>query len=107
MPSKCTFFYVLFMSYSFLYSNTVESICGKRIVMFSYGSGLAACMFSLRVVEDRTPDSALERLVSSLRDLQERLDSRHKVSPSDFDQCMKLRQETHHLGMSLLSLMIQ
>ncbi|XP_076462936.1 hydroxymethylglutaryl-CoA synthase 1-like [Babylonia areolata] len=83
---------------SYIADNTVESLRGKRIVLFSYGSGLAASMFSIRVSEDRSPDSPLERLVSSLCDLQNRLDGREKVAPVDFDKCMKLREETHHLA---------
>ena len=79
-------------------SNTVDSLRGKRVVLFSYGSGLAASMFSLRFTDDRSPDSPLQHLVSSLSDLQSRLDSRHKVAPEDFDKCMKLREQTHHLG---------
>ena len=81
-----------------LSSNTVESLRGKRVVLFSYGSGLASSMFSMRFTDDRSPDSPLEHLVSSLSDLQNRLESRHKVVPQDFDKCMKLREQTHHLG---------
>ncbi|KAK7482697.1 hypothetical protein BaRGS_00018290 [Batillaria attramentaria] len=83
---------------SYIACNTLESIAGKRVVLFSYGSGSASAMFSLRVTEDRSPGSALEKLVSSLSDLQQRLDSRQKVAPPDFDSCMKLREETHHLA---------
>lgn len=49
--------------------------------------------------------SALDKLVSSLSDLKVRLDSRKKVLPSVFSENMKLREETHHLGMTLLSLL--
>lgn len=38
--------------------------------------------------------------MSSLSDLKVRLDSRKKVSPAVFSENMKLREETHHLGMS-------
>lgn len=37
-------------------------------------------------------------MVSSLCDLQARLDSRKKVSPALFADNMKIREETHHLG---------
>lgn len=40
--------------------------------------------------------------MSSLSDLKVRLDSRKKVLPAVFSENMKLREETHHLGMSLL-----
>lgn len=45
--------------------------------------------------------SALDKLVFSLSDLKLRLDSRKKVSPAVFSENMKLREETHHLGMNL------
>lgn len=41
--------------------------------------------------------------MSSLCDLKVRLDSRSKVSPAVFSENMKLREETHHLGMTLAS----
>ncbi len=50
--------------------------------------------------------SSLDKLVSSLSDLKTRLDSRKKVSPAVFDEIMKLREETHHLGMSLHSALL-
>ena len=78
--------------------NTLSTIAGKRVVLFSYGSGLASSMFSLRVSEDTAPGSDLDKLVSSLSDLKARLDSRKGVEPSAFEQMMKLREETHHLG---------
>lgn len=52
-----------------------------------------------------TAGSALDKLVSSMSDLKKRLDSRQKVSPAAFSESMKLREETHHLGMTLLSLL--
>ncbi|KAG0719417.1 Hydroxymethylglutaryl-CoA synthase, cytoplasmic [Chionoecetes opilio] len=81
---------------SFISCNTVASLAGKRVALFSYGSGLAATMFSIRVSQDVGPDSALSNLVASLQDLPQRLDSRCKVSPPDFAETMKLRQDTHH-----------
>lgn len=47
--------------------------------------------------------SVLDKLVSSLSDLKVRLDSRKKVSPAVFSENMKLREETHHLGMAVLT----
>lgn len=43
--------------------------------------------------------------MSSLSDLNVRLDSRRKVLPAVFSENMKLREETHHLGMTLMLLM--
>ena len=57
-------------------SNTLR---GKRIAIFSYGSGLASSLFSMKVVGD-TSD-----LVSKL-DLQTRLDTRRVVAPEVYDE---------------------
>lgn len=45
--------------------------------------------------------SSLDKLVSSISDLELRLNSRRKVSPDVFSENMKLREETHHLGTSV------
>ena len=82
----------------FIYRNSVENLAGKRVALFSYGSGLAATMFSIRITQDIGPDSPLTHLVASLQDLQQRLDARYKVSPPEFAETMKLRQDTHHKG---------
>ncbi|KAK4328393.1 hypothetical protein Pmani_001218 [Petrolisthes manimaculis] len=77
--------------------NTTESLAGQRVALFSYGSGLAATMFSLRVTRDsQGPDSTLARLVNSLVDLPTLLETRTKVDPQVFAQTMQLREETHH-----------
>ncbi|CAG5867081.1 unnamed protein product [Menidia menidia] len=79
-------------------SHTSSQLAGQRIGVFSYGSGFAATLYSLRVTQDYTPGSALDKLVSSLSDLKSRLDSRKKVPPALFSESMKLREETHHLA---------
>ena len=56
-----------------------EKLMGKRIGVFSYGSGLASSMFSLKVVGDVT--SIAEKL-----DLQHRLDTRRTVAPEIYDE---------------------
>ena len=67
-------------------------------MLFSYGSGLASSMFALRASNNCDPDSVLARLHDSLSDLTHRLESRKKTDPVIFDNVMKLREETHHLG---------
>lgn len=78
--------------------HTPQELAGQRIGVFSYGSGFAATLYSIRVTQDATPGSALDTLVASLSDLLARLDSRRKVSPEVFAENMKLREETHHLA---------
>uniref|UniRef100_A0A452TNF7 Hydroxymethylglutaryl-CoA synthase n=1 Tax=Ursus maritimus TaxID=29073 RepID=A0A452TNF7_URSMA len=74
-----------------------QQLAGKRIGVFSYGSGLAATLYSLKVTQDATPGSALDKITASLCDLKPRLDSRTCVAPEVFAENMKLREDTHHL----------
>ncbi|ORX91964.1 hydroxymethylglutaryl-CoA synthase [Basidiobolus meristosporus CBS 931.73] len=67
-----------------------ETLAGKRVGMFSYGSGSSSTLFSLRVV------GSTEEMAKIL-DLQSRLDSRIAASPEEFDKAMSLREETHQL----------
>lgn len=59
-------------------------------MMFSYGSGFAASMFSFTVRAD------ISHIVSNL-DLQARLAARNVVAPEVLDETMRLREETHNL----------
>ena len=68
------------------------------MVLFSYGSGLASAMYSLRVSADSTPKSPLATLAEGCTDLLKRLKSRRTVPPAEFEKTMKLREETHHLA---------
>ena len=56
-----------------------KTLEGKRLGIFSYGSGLASALFSLKVVGDTT--EMVEKL-----NLQERLDTRKVVAPEVYDQ---------------------
>jgi len=74
----------------------VEDMVGKRVALFSYGSGLVSSFFSIRV---QGPSQVLTDLHTSLHgDVHHRLKSRLKVCPQDFAETMKLREETHHLA---------
>ena len=81
---------------SYLISLTAEELAGKHVGLFSYGSGLVASFFSLRVSSDTSPSSPLARLRTALDDVHARLEARKKWSPDDFSQCMRLRKENHH-----------
>lgn len=56
-----------------------ESLRGKTLGFFSYGSGLASSFFSATVVGD------VSQIVTNLR-LQERLDARRTVAPEVYDE---------------------
>lgn len=73
-----------------------KQLSGKRLVLFSYGSGLAAAMYSLRVSTDFAPKSPLASLSCNVSDIPGLLTARRVVSPPEFEAIMKLREETHH-----------
>ncbi|KAG8132983.1 hypothetical protein E2320_010803 [Naja naja] len=81
---------------SLLAQYSAKQLAGSRIGVFSYGSGLAASMFSLKVSQNSDPGSPLEKLVSSLSDLEARLGSRKCVSPEKFSEILKVREDTHN-----------
>ncbi|KAK5035018.1 3-hydroxy-3-methylglutaryl coenzyme A synthase, partial [Cryomyces antarcticus] len=60
-----------------------ETLQGKRIGIFSYGSGLASSMFSLKVKGDTT--QMKEKL-----DLHRRLEGRRTVAPEVYDEMCNL-----------------
>lgn len=78
---------------SLLINKEAATLAGKRIGMFSYGSGLASSMFSLELSND---DGLLERLVERLSDVAPRLERRIRVPAADFVDILKRNEETHH-----------
>eukprot|EP00166_Cyanidium_caldarium_P000417 ctg_1159.g406 len=65
-----------------------DALIGRRIVMFGFGSGMAASMYSLRVMG--SPDA----IVQPVR-LFERLAARTFVSPAAFHRTLALRERAH------------
>ena len=82
IPTMCGNMYCasVYSSLVSLLSNTTsEQIKGKRIGVFSYGSGLASSFFSLKVIGDT---SELDKKL----DLHPRLDARRIVPPEVYDE---------------------
>jgi len=65
-----------------------KDLLNKRILMFSYGSGLAATMFSFQV-RSSVAD------IAKKANIVERLNQRVAISPEEYTQVMKLREDTH------------
>ncbi|KAH8297273.1 hypothetical protein KR044_009268 [Drosophila immigrans] len=84
-----------------VYSGLVSLLIGvpaaqlvdKRIGVFSYGSGLAASMYSIRVTQDA---AAFEKFVAKLDYVQPMLSSREKVVPEQFSSLMEVREKNNH-----------
>lgn len=60
----------------------------KRVGVFSYGSGLAASLFSFKVVGDVSD-------MAKKVDLQNRIDSRRVVEPEVYDKMCLMREHAH------------
>jgi hydroxymethylglutaryl-CoA synthase len=81
---------------SLIVNKELSELGGRRVVMFSYGSGLASALYSLRISSDISLGSALGRIWSVLRGVPDRLRDRKTVPPVEFERIMKLREGTHH-----------
>lgn len=88
-----------------LYAGLLSNLCmapvaqllGSRTLMFSYGSGLAATLFSLRM------SSWAGRWILGLRerlDLAGRLEARVEVTPKEYTEIMQRRENADHSYLS-------
>lgn len=69
------------------------ALLGKSIGVFSYGSGFAATMYSIRVTEDAAALAGITERLAPLRGLLER---REKVAPEEFTRLMEVRERHIH-----------
>lgn len=65
-----------------------DALQGKRVGIFSYGSGLASSLLSLKVV------GSTENIKKTV-DLRARLDARRVVAPEVYDELCDLRKKAH------------
>lgn len=65
-----------------------EAAIGKRVGMFSYGSGLASSMFSFKI------RGSIKEMQKEL-DIHARLDARRTVAPEVYDEMCNLREKAH------------
>lgn len=83
---------------SHLCSKPIEDLAGQRLLLFSYGSGMAASMYMLAVSNDASASSALARLLSGIQHVPTTLANRVKVPPSEFVEILAHKEKTHHLA---------
>jgi len=69
-------------------------LAGKRLLMFSYGSGLAATMFSLVAGTDAKAKQMLQA-ISHKSELSKRLQQRNVSTPEEFTAALLLREGMH------------
>ncbi|KAM5469162.1 3-hydroxy-3-methylglutaryl coenzyme A synthase [Microsporum audouinii] len=90
-PTMCGNSYTasVYFGLTSLLSNVKNTeLLGRRIGFFSYGSGLASSMFSLRVKGDT--DETVKKL-----DLIQRLEGRQAKSPEFYDEMCRLREKAY------------
>lgn len=78
----------VYLSLLSVLTHTQENLIGKSISMFSYGSGLAASFFKIKVNSD------YQSLVDSAN-LKQQLSERVQVSPEDYEKALELREAAH------------
>jgi len=91
MPTQCGNMYCasVYSSLCSLLSNVdSDTLQGKRLAIFSYGSGLASSLFSLKV------RGSTKEMVEKL-DIHKRLESRRVVAPEVYNEKCNLRKEAH------------
>lgn len=77
-----------------LIGNLGTQLLGKRISLFSYGSGLCSTLFAVEFRDTSSPVFSLKNIFEQMNILA-RLDSRTKVTPEEFSQGMRLREESY------------
>lgn len=79
---------------AYLTGKPLEELTNKHVLLFSYGSGSAASMFSVRTAGDI---QGLKKLVSGIEDVRSKLNERIKVSPEEFTAHLEHRKKTFSL----------
>ncbi|KAL5554863.1 hypothetical protein UlMin_037099 [Ulmus minor] len=83
----------LYAAFASLLHNKNSELAGKRVVLFSYGSGLTATMFSLQLREGQHPFSLAN--IAAVMDVAGKLKSRHEVAPEKFVETLKLMEHRY------------
>lgn len=76
---------------SYLCSIASENLPGKKIGVFSYGSGLASSMYSIKIVDNELPN-----LITNLKKCIDNLEKRIRVTPEKFTEVLEIRQKSLH-----------
>ncbi|KAK4770659.1 hypothetical protein SAY87_031191 [Trapa incisa] len=82
--------YAAFVS---LIHNKHKTLNDKRVILFSYGSGLTATMFSLRLREGQKPFSLSN--IASIMNIEKKLKWRHEIQPEKFVETLKLMEHRY------------
>ncbi|KAK9103460.1 hypothetical protein Sjap_020714 [Stephania japonica] len=83
----------LYAAFASLIHDKHSTLGGKRVVLFSYGSGLTSTMFSFRLSEGQHPFSLSN--IANVMDISRKLKSRQEVSPENFVETLQLMEHRY------------
>ncbi|KAL9231050.1 hypothetical protein vseg_006320 [Gypsophila vaccaria] len=83
----------LYLAFASLIHNKNSTLAGNRVIMFSYGSGSTATMFSFRLNEGQHPFSLTN--IAAVMNVAEKLKSRHELAPEKFIDTLKLMEHRY------------
>ncbi|XP_031097897.1 hydroxymethylglutaryl-CoA synthase-like [Ipomoea triloba] len=83
----------LYAAFISLLHNKHDTLPGQRVILFSYGSGLTATMFSLRLREAQHPFSLSN--IASILNVAGKLKARHEFTPEKFVELMKVMEHRY------------
>ncbi|VFR01920.1 unnamed protein product [Cuscuta campestris] len=83
----------LYAAFISLLHNKHTTLPGQRVIMFSYGSGLTATMFSLRLREGQHPFSLSN--IATVLNVDGKLKARHETNPEEFIEVLKLMEHRY------------
>lgn len=88
------YFHTIINNYYCNYSKPISEIAGKRIALFSFGSGLCSSFYSITI----QPGVKLDTLISHLLHIPEMLEKRQCISTSEYDALMENRELAYNKG---------
>ncbi|KAL1316567.1 hypothetical protein HN51_068746 [Arachis hypogaea] len=83
----------IYAAFASLIHNRYSVLAGKRVILFSYGSGLTATMFSLQLRDAQHPFSLSN--IAEVMDVAGKLKSRHEFLPEKFVETLKLNEHRY------------
>ncbi|KAF8413089.1 hypothetical protein HHK36_001065 [Tetracentron sinense] len=83
----------LYAAFVSLLHNKHSTLVGKRVVMFSYGSGLTSTMFSFQLRDGQHPFSLSN--IANVMNVSGKLKSRHEFPAEKFVETMKLMEHRY------------
>ncbi|CAH1415585.1 unnamed protein product [Lactuca virosa] len=83
----------IYAAFASLIHNKSDSLDGNRVMMFSYGSGLSATMFSLHLSEGKAPFSLSN--IAKVLNIDHKLKTRTEVVPEKFVELMHLMEHRY------------